>query len=219
MSGFERLHFFARVVRHSKLGFWDLVKYIIYFTNKRIRLNYIRKRSFFLKKETIQKHKFEVLGELSTNYKNIEELQRQELFSTQLPHLLRYEDKNSMTFAIETRLPFLDYRNVMNSLSIPYKFKISNGWSKYILRMAIDNDIPKRVVWRKNKIGFELPELEILKSLENEFLELLDSSQIVERYFDGRAIKRKFSKLDPRVKWRIYNLLKWEKMYNVKINE
>ncbi len=219
LTGFDRVKFFVQVIRHSKLGLLELLKYILYFTNKGIRLNFIKKRSFFLKKETLNKLSSEILSELSSNYTNIEKLQKQELFSTQLPHLLRYEDKNSMAFAIETRLPFLDYRNVINSLSIPYKYKINKGWSKYILRKAIQDDIPDAVVWRKNKNGFELPELKMFESLENEFLELLENSRIVDHFFDGPALKGGVSKMDPRVKWRIYNLLKWEKVFNVKIHE
>src|SRR5262245_60313931 len=36
-----------------------------------------------------------------------------------LPSLLRYEDRNSMAFSIETRLPFLDYRLVEFLFSLP----------------------------------------------------------------------------------------------------
>ena len=46
--------------------------------------------------------------------------QKQEIYSTQLPALLRYEDKNSMRHSIEARLPFLDYRMLQLSLSIPF---------------------------------------------------------------------------------------------------
>ena len=43
-------------------------------------------------------------------FESISDLQIMEICKNQLPHLLRYEDKNSMAFSIETRLPFLDYR-------------------------------------------------------------------------------------------------------------
>ena len=51
-------------------------------------------------------------------FESISDLQIMEICKNQLPHLLRYEDKNSMAFSIETRLPFLDYRLVEFLISV-----------------------------------------------------------------------------------------------------
>ena len=67
--------------------------------------------------------------------------------------LLRYEDRNSMAFGIEARLPFLDYRIVEFALTMPDEYKISNGWQKYILRKAM-HDLPEKIRYRKDKKGF-----------------------------------------------------------------
>lgn len=82
--------------------------------------------------------------------------QRNELEHRSLPMLLRYEDKNAMAFSIETRLPFLDKEVVEFLMNIPTPLKVRNGWSKYLLRMAISGDLPDIVVWRRGKIGFEV---------------------------------------------------------------
>lgn len=73
-----------------------------------------------------------------------------------MPSLLRYEDRNSMAFAIEARLPFLDYRIVEFAMQLPDEYKIQQGWQKYILRMAMP-ELPDVIRWRKDKKGFTTP--------------------------------------------------------------
>ena len=74
-----------------------------------------------------------------------------------LPRLLHWEDRNSMRFSLESRTPFTDYRLVEYVFSIPAVYKIYNGWSKYLLRIAMKDFLPKEIVWRKTKVGFEVP--------------------------------------------------------------
>ena len=74
-----------------------------------------------------------------------------------LPSLLRYEDRNSMAFSIETRLPFLDYRLVEFVLSLPDEQRLEGTTSKAILRRALADRIPAAVRARHDKMGFETP--------------------------------------------------------------
>ncbi len=74
-----------------------------------------------------------------------------------LPLLLREEDRNSMAFSIETRLPFLDYRIVEFMFSLPSHFKVKNGATKYILREAMKGILPEPVRMRRSKFGFSTP--------------------------------------------------------------
>ena len=68
-----------------------------------------------------------------------------EITETNLPMLLRFEDKNSMHFAIETRLPFLDYRFVEFALGLPSRVKLNRGWTKWPLRAAMQKDLPAKI--------------------------------------------------------------------------
>ena len=80
-----------------------------------------------------------------------------ELTRTRLPALLRYEDRLSMAFSIESRVPFLDHRLVELAFALPDGVKRSAGWSKYGLRRALDGLLPSSVVWRRDKKGFPTP--------------------------------------------------------------
>ena len=86
-------------------------------------------------------------------------------FSTfQLPFYLHSDDRNSMHHSIETRHPFLDFRVVELGYSLPSHYLLNNGWSKYILRMAL-NDSLNTIKWRKDKKGYTLPNFEIIEKL------------------------------------------------------
>jgi asparagine synthase (glutamine-hydrolysing) len=74
-----------------------------------------------------------------------------------LPSLLRYEDRNSMAFSIETRLPFLDYRLVEFALSLPDEQRLDGDVTKVILRRALADRVPASILARRDKMGFETP--------------------------------------------------------------
>ncbi len=85
---------------------------------------------------------------------------RQQAFDTLqrlLPSLLRYEDRNSMAFSIETRLPFLDYRLVEFVFSLPDDQRLDGATTKAILRRALKDRLPPEVLGRRDKMGFETP--------------------------------------------------------------
>lgn len=71
-----------------------------------------------------------------------------------IPQLLRYEDKNSMRWSIESRVPFLDYRLVELAMSLPSSYKLRDGQTKYILRKALRGLVSEKILDRKDKIGF-----------------------------------------------------------------
>jgi len=67
-----------------------------------------------------------------------------------LKTLLKYEDRNSMRFSIESRTPFADDINLIEYMfKIPSAYKIHNGWSKYILRQSMKDILPKQILNRK----------------------------------------------------------------------
>lgn len=75
-----------------------------------------------------------------------------------LEELLRYADRNSMAHSTEVRLPFLDHTLVEFIFSLPSNLKIHDGWTKWLLRKAMDKKLPDEIVWRKDKVGYEPPQ-------------------------------------------------------------
>jgi len=96
---------------------------------------------------------------------DIEEYLTYLTFDGNLQQLLRYEDRNSMNFSIESRVPFLEPDLVSFILQVPFQYKFRSGYTKYLLRKAFEKDLPKEIIWQKNKLGFASPEKFILKEL------------------------------------------------------
>lgn len=64
--------------------------------------------------------------------------------------LERYE-RVAASFGIEPRHPFHDVRLVEFCIGLPWHLKTHHGWTKNILRRAMEPFLPPNVVWRKDK--------------------------------------------------------------------
>lgn len=212
-KGFSRIKEFNRIAKHSRLSKLELLKYYFYFTNDKLRVRRLKKKHAHFKDSVWDQFDSTLLKEYADRYLNIFELQKLEITRTQLPHLLKYEDKNSMAHSVETRLPFLDYKCVELALSINNDYKIIDGWSKYVLRKATENRLPKEVVWRRSKLGFNAPESRWLGEAAKNMQEAVQGSALLNELLD--MDKFNFAELDMRSKWRYFNVAKWEQIYKV----
>ena len=137
-----------------------------------------------------------------------------------LPSLLRYEDRNSMAFSIESRVPFLDNELVDLILSLPPSFKIKNGWSKAILRRSLRDYLPDKIRRRRWKVGFTMPEVAWLRREKDNVLEVFESPQFRSRgYVDAGRVVEAFrwfvegKTSSSLVFWRILNLELWFRVF------
>lgn len=151
---------------------------------------------------------------------SLQERLLQEETRLNLQQLLHYEDRNSMAFSIEARVPFLDYRVVEYGMQIPVQFKIHNGWSKYPLRCAAEGLIPKEVQWRKDKMGFVTPQNEWMQMLQPQIRALLfDEHLRAEEFLNQSSLRRQFQNDPPTIPdntlWRIVNLELWMRRFDV----
>jgi len=76
------------------------------------------------------------------------------LFTTFTPSLLHYEDRISMAFSIENRVPFLNHRLIEFAHSLEDEDLLSLGRTKYILRASLNGRLPQPIADRTDKQGF-----------------------------------------------------------------
>lgn len=96
-----------------------------------------------------------------------------------LEELLRYADRNSMAHSREVRLPFLNHELVQFIFSVPSAYKIYEGFTKQILRLSMNDLLPKSIVWRKDKVGFEPPQKQWMKHAKVEELILESRKKLI----------------------------------------
>jgi asparagine synthase (glutamine-hydrolysing) len=150
----------------------------------------------------------------------------QELTSVSIPQLLRYEDRNSMAFSIESRVPFLTPKLANFILSLPEHYIIApDGTSKAVFRRAMRGIVPEAVLDRKDKVGFETPERgwlaavrpwidRVLNSEVAAAVSPLDRSALGDEWEHVRAGRTPFrSQL-----WRALNLIKWTEQFGAQYN-
>ncbi|MGF2412259.1 asparagine synthase (glutamine-hydrolyzing) [Ferruginibacter sp.] len=124
-----------------------------------------------------------------------------------LEELLRYADRNSMAHGVEVRLPFLDHTLVEFIFSLPSGLKIHDGWTKWLLRKAMDKKLPDAIVWRKDKVGYEPPqklwmENKMLQDYLHEAKKKLVASKILRQNVLDKATLPKSAHDDNNFDWR-----------------
>lgn len=97
-----------------------------------------------------------------------------------LPSLLRHGDRNSMAFAIESRVPFLTPRLCRLMYSLPESYLISDrGQTKHVFRAAMRGIVPDAILDRRDKIGFATPERNWFIQLAPQYRKWLDAAHTI----------------------------------------
>lgn len=170
-----------------------------------------------LNQKFVEAHADETFTVTNTNLKKrlIEDI-----FHNSLPALLRYEDKNSMRFSIEGRVPFLDFNLLGYIFTHEDKTIIENGWNKNILRNAMKDLLPPSITWRRNKIGFTAPEYEWFMRMKNKVYSYFLSGSFEKRkYFNQSQVLKAFEEFiqgkngETMLFWRILNLELWLQIF------
>lgn len=191
LMGYLRFYFFFWKKLFNEKEFIRLIKEIFSsFINRtailQFRLNAAKR---YLPQKLMSKKNF-LLQEQDLvnvwNFENLRSAQINDIDYYSVPFLNRYEDRNSMAFSKEIRLPFLDHRLVDFLVNIGPEKKMRNGWSKYILRKSF-NELPKRIRWRQDKKGFILPESKWLKG---------DLRESITERFSGKNLLSYFNLID-----------------------
>jgi asparagine synthase (glutamine-hydrolysing) len=78
-------------------------------------------------------------------------------FNYKLEHLLRMEDRSSMAFSVEARVPYLDHRLVEFLAAAPDALKLDAGETKLLQKRALGGYATESILRRVDKIGFGVP--------------------------------------------------------------
>ena len=210
LSLFKKIKAFKKITENSKLNLKQVLQYYFYFNKIGVRKLVARSRHKNIKIEYFGLVNWSHLEELTSAFKNIDNLQHFEITKACLPHLLKYEDRNSMWYSIEARIPFIDYRLVDYALSIKPTTKIKNGWTKYVLRKGSADVLPEEIIWRKNKYGFESPD-RIWLSDKVEIMNKIKSSKLLCKVTN--TIPEQIDNLE--ILWRYYSVALWEEQFEI----
>jgi asparagine synthase (glutamine-hydrolysing) len=105
-----------------------------------------------------------------------------------LPAILRNFDRCSAAHGIEVRMPFMDYRLVSYAFSLDATAKVGAGFTKRIIRDAMQGIMPDEIRSRRSKIGFNSPMIEWFNGGLKKFLHTMvhRDSFISQRCFDPK---------------------------------
>jgi asparagine synthase (glutamine-hydrolysing) len=136
-----------------------------------------------------------------------------------IPQLLRYEDRNSMAFSVEARLPFLDYRLVEWAFAQPAGVKLHRGWTKYVARKGVGALCPESITWRTDKVGFATPEAQWLQAGLDLMQAVAEPQTFRARGFiDPQKLRALFVARPHRWKrelWRAVNFELWMRVFGI----
>lgn len=113
-------------------------------------------------------------------------------FKTLLPALLQVEDRMSMAWGVESRVPFLDHPLVELVATMPANIKIKDGRMKHILHKVAEPYLPDKIVQRTDKKGFPTPFTQWIQGEARDFVrEVFSSSKALSRRFidNGRVLR------------------------------
>ena len=136
-----------------------------------------------------------------------------------LGDILLKTDKMSMANSLESRVPFLDKEVFRVARTVPTKYKVAEGETKFALRKAANRYIPE--AWaKKKKLGFPVPIRVMLK--EDKYYEIVKKAftgRTAEQFFHTEELVKlldthKEGKADMSRKiWTVYMFLLWYDVY------
>lgn len=129
--------------------------------------------------------------------------------------LLRQNDRSSMAWSVESRVPFLNRATSEFALGLPENQLVSTrGETKHILRSAMHGILPDDLINRRDKIGFGTPGEVWLREIGDDMITYVDGLRalgFINVNYARNYVRDALSShkpLDSQV-WRLINLGRW----------
>jgi len=163
---------------------------------------------------------YENLGEIN----NLHELSLIQIQKTSIPYQLHSEDRNSMIFSIESRVPFLDHVLVESMIGLREDNYFAYGLDKMPIREGLKDILPPKIYSRNTKLGFASSDevwmkehgsevKERLREAVNFFKDILDPS-ILEEFDLYLCSKRGYDSIF----FKVLSLYAWARATQVKLS-
>lgn len=138
-----------------------------------------------------------------------------------LRYILHNVDRNSMAQSRETRVPFLDHNIVELCLRMPSAYKIHDGVTKRVLRQAVADVLPDKVMRRVDKQGYSSPTAKWAAGPLTRFFEENLRKAAKRSFVNGEVLLANFQRFaegkghfDP-FWWRLIGVDHWLNMYKI----
>lgn len=205
-------------VSTTNLGLIKFTENLVYFNSPAVRYRHVLSngKSFAGNEFVLSKSRRDIFNEMVAA-SSLETNRLSNLWNISLPSLLRYEDKNSMAFSVEARLPFLDHRLVEYIFSIPQDLLIKNGWTKHVLRESMRKKIPEDIRMRKGKLAFSVPQKKWLESIKAEIVKTFEDDFRSGNFVDKQKVIQliKNGNYNDKLIFRAFNLERWMKVFSL----
>jgi len=110
------------------------------------------------------------------------------------PYILELADKSAAAFGVEPRYPFYDRRLMEFCLAIPAEQKLSQGWTRAIMRRAMTDVLPPEVRLRRDKANLSSNFRHNLFEYERDLITKVYQTQRIKKYVDEETFKNTYDR-------------------------
>lgn len=158
-----------------------------------------------------------------SSYDSVEEVSFEQITKFSLPKQLRWCDRDSMAFSVESRVPYIDYRVVEFLASLPTPYKFRKGVTKRVLRKAMSKYLPEKVENRIDKMGFVTPAEIWVKEDKSKYTAMVSTAiKKSKGILNSHAEERMLKMIDGQIKfdhsfWRCLFFAEWMHVYQIEV--
>ena len=110
------------------------------------------------------------------------------------PYVLELADKAAAAFGVEPRYPFYDRRLMEFCLAMPAEQKLSQGWTRAIMRRAMTDVLPPEVRLRRDKANLSSNFKHKLFEYERDLITNVYQTRSMKKYVDEETFKNTYER-------------------------